>query len=76
MVLLLLGRRLESTVAKLGRSIDPFEADLLEGTARGMSEHGLAERHDTLLDAGNGTLEHDEVVVDLTVADKATQTVK
>lgn len=61
-------------MTKLGGGIDPFEVDLLEGTARGVSEHGLAESHDTLLDTRNGSLEHDEVVVDLTIADETTET--
>ena len=39
-----------------------------------MSEHGLAESHDTLLGTRDGALHHDEVVVDLTVADEATHT--
>jgi hypothetical protein len=39
-----------------------------------VDEHRLAEGHDSLLDTGNGALEHDEVVVDLTIADEATKT--
>ncbi|KAK1703926.1 hypothetical protein BDP67DRAFT_220968 [Colletotrichum lupini] len=76
LVLLLLRRRLEGTVSELGRGIDPLEVDLLEGLSRGVGEHGLAESHDTLLGTGNGALDHDEVVVDLTVADEATEAVK
>lgn len=72
--LLLLGRGLESTVTELGRGIDPLEVDLLKSAARGVDEHGLAERHDTLLDTGDGALDHDEVVLDLTVADETTKT--
>lgn len=71
--LLLLGGGLESTVTELGRGIDPLEADLLESTAGGVSPHGFAEGHDALLDTRDRTLEHDEVVVDLTVADEATE---
>ena len=37
-----------------------------------MDEHRLAESDDALLDTGDGTLEHNEVVVDLSVADEAT----
>jgi hypothetical protein len=73
LVLLLLGRGLESTVSELGRGVDPLEADLLEGPSGGLGEHGLSEGHDTLLDTRDGTLEHDEVVVDLTVADETTK---
>ncbi|KAI6751448.1 hypothetical protein HG531_006144 [Fusarium graminearum] len=75
LVLLLLGRGLESTVSELGRGVDPLEADLLEGPSGGLGEHGLSEGHDTLLDTRDGTLEHDEVVLDLTVADETTKTV-
>lgn len=63
-------------MSEFGRGIDPFEVDLLEGTAGGVDEHGLAESHDTLLDTRDGTLDHDEVVVDLTVADETTETAR
>jgi hypothetical protein len=76
LVLLLLRRGLESTVSKLGRGVDPLEADLLEGSSGGLREHGLSESHNSLLDTRNGTLEHDEVVVDLTIADETTETMK
>jgi hypothetical protein len=72
--LLLLRRGLESTVTELGGGVDPLEANLLEGLARGVSEHGFAEGHDTLLGTRDGALDHDEVVVDLTVADETTKT--
>lgn len=74
LILLLLCRGLESTVTKLRRGVNPFEVDLLEGTAGSVCEHGLAESHDTLLDTRDGALDHDEVVVDLTIADKTTKT--
>lgn len=73
LVLLLLRGRLEGAVSELGRGIDPLEGDLLVGTARGVDEHGLAESDNTLLGAGDGALDHDEVVVDLAVADEATE---
>lgn len=73
--LLLLGS-LESTVTELGGGVDPLEVDLLGGTAGGLGVQGLAESHDTLLDTGNGALDHDEVVLDLTVVNEATKTVK
>ena len=72
LVLLLLRRRLEGTVTELGRGVDPLELDLLQGLPRGVREHGLAQGHDTLLGAGDGALDHDEVVVDLAIADEAT----
>lgn len=70
---LLLGDGLEGTVSELGRGVDPLEADLLEGSAGGVSPHGLAEGDDTLLGTGDGSLNHDEVVLDITVADEATE---
>lgn len=72
---LLLLSSLESTVTELGGGVDPLEVDLLGGTAGGLGVQGLAESHDTLLDTGNGALEHDEVVLDLTVVNEATKTV-
>lgn len=70
--LLLLGEGLVSTVTELGGGIDPLEVDLLEGLAGGVGPHGLAKGHDTLLNTWNGALNHDPVVLDLTVADEAT----
>ena len=75
LVLLPLRGRLEGTVTELGRRVDPFELDLLERLARGVDEHRLAESHDPLLDTRDGTLDHDEVVLDLTIADEATHAV-
>src|SRR5690606_20820124 len=74
LVLLLLRHGLEGTVSKLGRGIDPLEVDLLQSLPRGVGEHGLAQSHDTLLDTRDRALEHDEVVVDLAIADEATET--
>ena len=74
LVLLLLRGRLEGTVSELGRGVDPLELDLLQSLARGVREHGLAESHDSLLNTGDGALDHDEVVLDLTITNEATQT--
>jgi len=73
LVLLLLRWRLEGTVTELGRRVDPFELHLLESLARRVDEHRLAEGHNPLLDTGDGALDHDKVVVDLAIADEATQ---
>ena len=35
-----------------------------------MREHGLSQRHDPLLDAGDGALEDDEVVLDFAVTNE------
>ena len=72
LVLPLLRRCLVSTVTELGRGVDPLELDLLQRSPAGVYEHGLAESHDPLLDTRAGTLEDNEVVLDLTVADEAT----
>lgn len=72
--LLLLGRRLESTVTELRRGVDPFQLHLLESLSRGVREQGLPQGHDSLLDTRDGSLDHDEVVVDLAISDEATQT--
>ena len=61
-------------MAKLGRGVDPLEVDLLEGPAGGVGEHGLAEGHDTLLGTRDRALDHDEVVLDLAIADETTET--
>lgn len=63
-------------MAELGGGIDPLEVDLLESPSAGVGEHGFSEGDDTLLDTGDGALDHDVVVLDLTVADEATETVK
>ena len=75
LVLPLLGEGLVSTVTELGGGIDPLELDLLESPPGGVCEHGLAESHDPLLDTGAGTLDHDEVVLDLTVTDETTHAI-
>jgi hypothetical protein len=40
-----------------------------------VGEQGLAQGNNPLLDTGDRALDHDEVVVDLTVADEATEAV-
>eukprot|EP01084_Bolivina_argentea_P258173 435146_1 len=70
LLLLLLG--LETTVAQLGGGVDELEGDLLGEGARGLGGHGAAEGDDATAGAGDGALEHDEVVADGTVADEAT----
>jgi hypothetical protein len=74
LVLPLLRRCLVGTVSELGRGIDPLELNLLERPPACVNEHGLAQSHDTLLNTRAVTLEQKEVVLDLTIADKATHT--
>lgn len=71
--LLLFGRGLEATVAKLGGRIDKLERDLFESTTRGVGKQRLAESQDTLLDTNASTLDHDKVVVDDTIVREATK---
>jgi len=63
-------------VTELGGGIDPLELDLLGSAAVGLGVQSLAQGHDALLDTGNGALEQEEIVLDLTVVDEATQTRK
>lgn len=62
-------------MAELARGVDPLEVDLLEGLARRVREHALAEGDDALLDAGDAALEQEEVVLDDAVADEAAHAV-
>ena len=63
-------------MTELGGGIDPLEGNLLGGTARSLGVQGLAESHDALLDTGDGTLEENEVVLDLTVVNETTKAVR
>lgn len=60
-------------MTEFGRGVDPFEVDLLEGLARGVGVERLAEGDDSLLDAGDGALEQDKVVLDLAVVDESSE---
>lgn len=68
----LVGWGLEATVTHLGRGVDELELDLLQGRALGVLQQGLAQGDDALLGADAAALDHDEVVVDLTVVGEAT----
>jgi hypothetical protein len=70
--LALLLEGLEATMAELGGGIDELELNLLGGDTAGLNEEGLTESDDTSLDTGNGTLDHDEVVLDQTEVSEAT----
>lgn len=62
-------------MAELGRGVDPLELNLLGGPPAGLGVQGLAQGHDALLDTRDGTLDEEEVVLHLTVADEATHAV-
>jgi len=70
--LLLLLDGLEASVAELGCGVDELEGNDLGGTAVGLGEQRLTQGDDALLHAGDGTLEHDVVLVDLSVVREAT----
>lgn len=72
----LLLRSLVCTVTELGRSVDPLELDLLKCLAGCVREHGFSESDDSLLDTWDRALEENKVVLDLTVADEATHSIK
>lgn len=62
-------------MTELGRSVDPFQLDLLQRLAGSVREHGFPEGHDSLLDTWDRALKKYEVVLDLTVVDEATHPV-
>lgn len=67
---------LVGTVTEFGRGVDPFEVDLLKGLARSVGVERFTESDDSLLDTRNGALEQDEVVLDLTIVDESSQTIR
>ncbi|RUP51504.1 hypothetical protein BC936DRAFT_147775 [Jimgerdemannia flammicorona] len=70
---LLLRDSLEATVTELGRSIHKLKGDLLKGRSLSMRDKGLAEGEDALLCTDASTLDHDEVLVDITVVGEPAQ---
>jgi len=68
----LLSRSLESTLTELGGSVDPLKLNLLKSSSGSVNLEGLSEGNNSLLDTGDGTLEDDKVVLDLTVSDETT----
>ena len=62
-------------MTKFGRSIDPFQINLLQSLSGCVSEHGFSESDDSLLNTGHGTLEQEVVVLDFTVSDETAQTI-
>jgi len=71
--LLLLISSLETTMTELGGSVDELELDLLLSTAAGLVHKGLTEGDQTTLDTRDSTLEHDVVLVHLTIVGEATE---
>jgi len=71
-VLSLLLERLESTVSHLGGGIDALQVDLLEILSLVVHQEGLSEEDGALSHTHAAALDHDEVVLDLTVVGEAT----
>merc|ERR1719377_257676 len=65
--LALLLRGLEAPVPELRRRVDELEVDLLKRDARALRKERLAQRDTALLHASHCTLEHDVVLVHITV---------
>lgn len=63
---------LEATVTLLGGGIDELELDGLEGSSGSLLEEGLSEGDGSLLGSADTALDHDEVRLDKTVLNKAT----
>ncbi len=63
---------LESTLTELGSSVDPLQGDFFDGLSGSVGVQGLSQGDNSLLATWDGTLDHDEVVVDHTVVDETT----
>jgi len=58
---------LESSVSELGGGIDELDVDSLEVLPGGLHHHRLAKDKRTLLNSNGSSLEHDPILVDLSV---------
>ena len=58
---------LESSVSKLGRSIDKLEVDRLQKLSGRVLDHRLSQDQRTLLDSNDTSLDHDPVLIDFTI---------
>lgn len=54
-------------MSHLGRGIDEFEVDLFQGGAFCVDQQRFTQRDDTILVTDATTLEHHEIVIDLSV---------
>ena len=63
----LLGGGLELSVTHLAGSIDEVKVDLLQGRALGLQDQGFPEDENPVSGTSAGALDHDEVIVDLTI---------
>lgn len=67
----LVGRGLESSVTQLGAGVDELEVDGLKSGALGVHQQRLSQGDDALLGTDAAALDHQEVVVDLSVEGEA-----
>jgi hypothetical protein len=67
----LLVSSLESTMTKLGAGIDEFKIDNLKMLPGGVVHHALSQNKRTLLYSNTCSLDHDPVLVDLTIVDES-----
>ena len=58
---------LEATVTKLGAGIDELQLDVLECPSLGVNQERLSQGENPLLGSNATTLDHDEVLFDLSV---------
>jgi hypothetical protein len=64
-------RGLEATVTELGTGVNELEVDLLESATLSVHQQGLAQGDATLLGSDATALEHDEVLLHLSVVGEA-----
>merc|ERR1719397_1008637 len=58
---------LEPPVAELGAGVDELEVDLLQGPLLGVGQEGLPQGEGALLGPNAASLDHDEVLLDLSI---------
>merc|ERR1719323_1140450 len=63
---------LEPSVAELGAGVDELEVDLLKSSLLGVREEGFPQGEGPLLRSNAAALDHDEVLLDLSVVREAT----
>merc|ERR1719397_758020 len=63
---------LEPSVAELGAGVDELEVDLLQGPLLGVGQEGLPQGEGALLGPNAATLDHDEVLLDLSIVGEST----
>ena len=65
-------RGLEAAMTKLGAGVDELELDLLQGLPLGVGEERLPESEHPLLGSDAAALDHDKVLLHLSIVGEAT----